>query len=218
MKKNPSIGEQLGMAEIALRNALAMPKVAAALAPFGYDAPRLRAAQELLAAAQTAVSAQAMAYGEQYEATADLQAARAAAHEVYVNAVKIARIAFKQDVQARVALRLTGKRAQGLAGWVEQATVFYQNLLAAPDLLAGMAPFGYNAARLADELALVRAVEVANGRQEAAKGAARAATQDRDEKVRALRAWMSDFRVIAPIALADSMQLLESLGLRVVRE
>lgn len=59
-------------------------------------------------------------------------------------------------------------------------------------------------------------METASQQQEAAKGAARAATQERDEKLRALRAWMADFRTIAPIALADNMQALETLRLRVV--
>ncbi|MCA9933652.1 MAG: hypothetical protein KC415_07000, partial [Anaerolineales bacterium] len=128
------------------------------------------------------------------------------------NAVKIARIAFRQDVQARATLRLAGRREQGLAGWLAQATMFYQNLLDSPTLLAGMRPFGYDEAQLAGELALVRAVETANQRQKAAKGAAQAATQARDEKLRALRVWLSDFWVIAPIALADHSQLMESLG------
>lgn len=212
MKKNPPIDVQLQAAQVAIHNAQSMEQVAAALAPFGYDAARLQAAEGLLEETRTAVEVQALAYGEQYEATAVLRAAREEANRVYMNAVKIARIAFRQDVQARATLRLAGRREQGLAGWLAQATMFYQNLLDSPTLLAGMRPFGYDEAQLAGELALVRAVETANQRQKAAKGAAQAATQARDEKLRALRVWLSDFWVIAPIALADHSQLMESLG------
>ncbi|MCB8922655.1 MAG: hypothetical protein H6662_13795 [Ardenticatenaceae bacterium] len=212
MKKNPPIDVQLQAAQVAIHNAQSMEQVAAALAPFGYDAARLQAAEGLLEETRTAVGVQALAYGEQYEATAVLRAAREEANRVYMNAVKIARIAFRQDVQARATLRLAGRREQGLAGWLAQATMFYQNLLDSPTLLAGMRPFGYDEAQLAGELALVRAVETANQRQKAAKGAAQAATQARDEKLRALRVWLSDFWVIAPIALADHSQLMESLG------
>jgi hypothetical protein len=213
---NLTIAEQLHVARAAINNALNTDYILAALTPFGYDAARLQAAQALLDEVQTAVAHHDVAYGEQYQATADLKAARRNANRVYMTAVKIARLAFQHNVQARATLRLAGRRAQSFAGWLEQATVFYQNLLDHPTLLAAMAPFGYNAARLAEELALVRAAEAANQRQEAAKGAAQAATQARDEKLRQLQEWMSDFRVIAPIALADNMQALETLRLRVV--
>ena len=211
-----STDELLHVFGTAVHNAQNVDYILAALTPYGYDAARLAAAEELLAVAETAVHQQHYAYGVQYQASADLRAARQAANRVYVDGVKIARVAFQDNVQARATLRLAGSRAQALAGWLEQATVFYQNLLAYPDLQAKMAPFGYTADRLTAELALVRAVETANQRQEAAKGAARAATQDRDEKLRALRAWLKDFRVIAPIALADRLQALETLNLRVV--
>jgi len=211
-----SVSEQLYVAETAIHNAMNTDYILAALEPFGYDLACLQAAEELLVAARTAVDAQAMAYGRQYQASVDLRAARRAANRVYMTGVKIARIAFADDVQARATLRLAGVREKALGNWLVQASTFYQNLLAYPALLAKMAPFGYDAARLTEELALVRAVETANQRQEAAKGAARAATQDRDARLRALQAWMSDFRVIAPIALVENMQALETLRLRVV--
>ncbi len=216
MKNNPTIAEQLHVAGTAIHNSLNVDYILAALTPLGYDEARLQAAQGLYEAVLTAVAQQDLAYGIQHQATADLNAARREANRVYMTAVKIARLAFQKNVQAQATLRLAGRRAQSFAGWLEQATVFYQNLLDHPTLLAAMAPFGYDAARLAEELALVRAAETANQRQEAAKGAARAATQTRDELLRQLQKWMADFRVIAPIALADNMQALETLRLRVV--
>jgi len=216
MKNRVSISNRLHIAEGAIHNAMNTDYILAALTPFGYDLACLQEAEGLLLAARTAVNYQALAYGRQYEASADVRAARRAANRVYMTSVKIARLAFADDVQARATLRLAGVREKALGNWLVQASTFYQNLLAYPALQAKMAPFGYDAARLTEELALVRAVEAANQQQEAAKGAARAATQDRDEKLRALQAWMSDFRVIAPIALAENMQALESLRLRVV--
>ena len=49
--------------------------------------------------------------------------------------------------------------------------------------------------------------------QEQEKGEAQEATQQRDAAIDALDEWLSDFKVVARIALEDTPQLLEALNL-----
>jgi len=55
-----------------------------------------------------------------------------------------------------------------------------------------------------------------NNVQEQEKGEAQEATQQRNAAIEALDEWLSDFKVVARIALEDTPQLLEALNLGAV--
>ena len=203
--------ERLDRARVALDNAQTDPALQDGLAAFGYDAARLQEGQGLLAAAQGAQEAHAAEYGDQYAATDELRAARETAETTYMRHVKVARVAFSEDRDARSALMLDGRRKRPLGAWLRQAHTFYQNALASEDLLAGLARFGITAEDLQAAQAQLDTLETADTRQEKEKGEAQRATQQRDEAVDALDAYMSDFRNIARVAFEEDPQQLEKL-------
>ena len=207
-----SIDERMLEAQLAIDNSLNNPVILEAITPFGYDESRLRAARALYDEVMALVAVQKLEYGEQYEATAALQAAWDAADRVYMHTLKICRIAFRDKTKARNALSLNGSRKKSLGGWVEQATTFYLNLLDDAALLAALSPYGYDEAKLTAEAALVQAVVEARAVQNKERGEAQEATQLRDAKLDELDQWVADYKVIAEIALADSPQQLEQLG------
>jgi hypothetical protein len=207
-----SIDERLLAAQVAIDNALGDAPILAALAAFGYDAARLGAGRALYEDALALVNAQKAEYGDQYEASAAVRAAWDAADAAYSASLKVARVALQDDPKAHAALMLGGARKQSLSGWIEQATAFYTNLLGDAGLMAAMAAFGYTQAKLEAEQALVQAVVAANLAQEKEKGEAQDATKQRDAKLDALDAWMSDFKAIAQVALEENAQWLEKLG------
>ncbi len=211
-----SIDERLLAAQVAIDNALGDAEVLAALGIFGYDQARLQAGRALYEEAQALVNRQKAEYGDQFEATAALQAAWDEADAAYMRALKVARLALKDNPKARAAMMLGGRRKQSLSGWIEQATAFYANLLDAADLMAAMGGFGYDQVRLEAEQALVQAAVTANLTQEKEKGEAREATAQRDAKLDELDEWMSDFKVIAVLALEENRQRLEKLGFSAV--
>ena len=141
-----------------------------------------------------------------------MKAAWDEADAAYMRTFKVARVAFKDSAKGQAAMMLSGTRKHSLSGWIEQATAFYSNLLGNADLLAAMAAFGYDQARLAAEQALVQKVVTANLVQEKEKGEAQDATKQRDAKLDALDTWMSDFKAIATVALEERPQWLEKLG------
>ena len=207
-----NIAERLAAAQLAIDAVLADPSVQAALTPYGYDVAAMTAARALYEEVQALTAAQKLEYGEQYEATQLFDAAWATADAAYINSLQLARIAFKKNSKGQSALGLNGRRKLSYSGWIEQATLFYQGLLATPALQAEMTKYGYNVAKWEAEYALVQAVVAANVTQEREKGEAQDATKARDAALDELDEWLSDFKAVSQIALAKMGQKLEGLG------
>lgn len=208
-----SIEERLLAAQVATGNALADPDILNALTAFGYDTARITAGKNLTDEVADLIARQKKEYGEQYQASAQVQEAWDRADRAYMKTLKIARIALRDNVMAQNALGLTGHRKNSLSGWLEQAERFYRNLLSDETLLTAMAEFGYTAEKLQAEQELVEAVHSANLIQEKEKGEAQDATEKRDARADELDRWMADFKQVARIALEDNPQWLEKLGI-----
>ena len=90
---------------------------------------------------------------------------------------------------------------------------FYANALDSNDIQAGLARFGVTTENLQQTQALVNDVEKKHNIQLQEKGEAQQATKVRDEAFDTMQEWMSDFVAVARIALEDSPQYLEVLGI-----
>lgn len=207
-----SIAQRLLDAELAIDNTLSNQDILTAVTPYGYDEAALEAARDLQREAMALHEQQQQEYGEQYEATAVLREAWDTAADAYGAALKIARIAFRGNETAHKALGLGGSRKQSLSGWLDQARLFYNNMLRTPEFIAAMTPYTYNETKLEAEAALVEAVANANEAQEKERGEAQQATKVRDAKMDELDQWLADYKAIAEVALAVSPQSLEQLG------
>jgi len=111
---------------------------------------------------------------------------------------------------------LPGVRKETINGFLEQATPFYGNLLRNPSFQARMGKFGYSLTRIQGERQLVEAVRQAVNDQLMETGEAQAATRVRDQALDGLDAWVSDFKAICRVALAEDPQRLEQLGILVL--
>jgi len=211
-KPHKSIAERLFEAERAINNTLKTPEILAVVTPYGYDQVRVDAALVLLKETQSLVELQEREYGDQYEATQNVQLAWDEAAVAYSAAVKIARVAFRDHKAAAGALGLTGVRKQSLSGWLKQARGFYNNLLKDPAFIAIMAPFSYDQVKLEAEAALVQVVADASDAQDTERGQAQAATLARDAKLDELDRWVADYKAVAEVAFAAAPQMLEQLG------
>ena len=206
------LADRLLAAQLAIDAVLTHANLQSVLTNYGYDAAAMTAAKALYEQAEALTALQQKEYGEQHAATQAVEQAWATAKTAYIRSLGLARIAFKKDPLAQTTLALGGSRKQSLTGWLKQAEQFYRNLLITPVLLAGMAPFGYDAAAVQAEYDLVLAVRAANMDQEVEKGEAHKATQTRDEVLDELDEWLSDFRAVSRIAFADDAQKLEGMG------
>ncbi len=210
------LDEFLMRAGVAIANGQNNADISTALAAFGYDAAVLRQGQNLLDAARDLSDAQRKSYGDQYAATAALNATRAEANGVYSDHRKLAAIAFKDDPDWLAALSLDERKPKVFSDWLTQARRFYANLLGNDDALAAMDRFRMTRKKLAAGQALVEQTEALSQAQEQAKGKAKRATLERDAALAGLYEWMGEFKVVAKIALADDAQLLEGLEFGVV--
>jgi len=215
-KSNLGIDQQLLNAQVAIENALSDAGILAALTVFGYDTAKINVGKTLYHAALTLTNQQKAKYGAQYGMTAEIKTAFDTADKAYMRSLKVARVAFKGNPQATAALMLRGIRKGSLSGWLEQVQAFYGNLLADADLMSVISEFGYTQRKLEAEQALAAAVAQANLAQEKGKGGAQEATKRRDAKLDALTDWLADFKAIAQVALDETPQQLEKLGLGTV--
>jgi hypothetical protein len=207
-----SIEERLLEAQVAIDNSLRNPVILNAVILFGYDERRLQSARALYDETMALVAAQKREYGEQFEATAAVEAARKTADLAYKNALKISRVVFKDNLKAQAALDLNGSRKKSLSGWIKQTTTFYMNLLNTPEFIATLTLYSYTQAKLEAEAALVETVVRISAAQDKERGEAQEATQLRDAKLDELDQWLADYKAIAQVALSASPQQLEQLG------
>ena len=207
------VDQRLLAVQLAVENTLKDQDVLTELTLFGYDEAKLNVGKRLYEEAQALVNQQKVEYGEQYQATQVLHQAKEKADKVYTRTLKIARIALRGNVQAHTALILGGPRKRSLAGWLAQAQAFYANLRADADLIAQMANFGYDQAKLEAEQALVLAVLQADQTQQKEMGEARQATKLRDAKLDEMDEWMLDFITIVRVALEEEPEKLATLGI-----
>ncbi|RYD53089.1 MAG: hypothetical protein EOP52_02805 [Sphingobacteriales bacterium] len=152
-------------------------------------------------------------YGEQYNATKAYHTAWKAAHDPYMDAVRLGRLAFKNDLQALAALALRGDRAQSQGNYIAQGLTFYNNALANSSYQAALAQKGVTVADLQAGQAAFMDLNLLSATQRKEMGDAQNATQARDATYDALAEWMADFYETAKVALRVQPQLLEKLGI-----
>lgn len=205
----------LNAAQVAIDSALSNAEVQAFLTPFGYPPEELQQGRTLYEAALDAFQKQRETYAHQFGASATLDQLREDLNKTYMQQVKLARIAFKEDTIATTKLGLTGERKRNFSGWLGQVQQFYSALSSDQRLQQGLARFGVTPEAIDAAQAGIEAVMQANVARETQKGEAQQSTKDRDVALNALLKWHSDFIAVARIALAEKPQLLETLGILV---
>jgi hypothetical protein len=206
-----SIDERLTKADVAIGNAIDDAELAGPLAEFGYDAERMQEGQSLLEAARSLHRTRTKDYGQKRGSSEDLQQALDHANALYMQQVKLARLCMQDDAGSATMLGLIGRRKQSVSGWIEQASTFYTNALSTPEVMEALSRYNVTEADLQEGRDRVDAVAALNRTQEKHKGAAQQVTSRRNEAMKALDAWMGEFRGVARIAFADDPQALEKL-------
>ena len=133
-----SIEDRLLRAQVAIDNALNDPEILAALTFYGYDEAQLQQGKTLYENTVALHQQQKREYGEQFEATEQLNNLLDEADVKYRDAVKVARIALREMHGKWQSLAITGRRKVSLSGWMEQAQQFYANALSDPDVMTAL--------------------------------------------------------------------------------
>jgi hypothetical protein len=156
-------------------------------------------------------------YGEQFAATDEVSKAREKANAVYMMYVKLARLAFEKDRYVYGSLQLNGRRNESHSGWLRQASTFYNHALEDKNIQTGLALMGITFEKLKAGQKLVKDFEIKLDKQIMESSQAQKATELRDQALDRMNDWMYKFIKVSRIALQDSPQDLEALGLTIKR-
>jgi hypothetical protein len=210
MSNSPSrsIAEQLTAANVLIFNSLVDPEIQALVAGYGYSLAKLNEGRAIYEAAMAAVQAHKAAMGTQKKATLDFQEAEKEAQKAYRALAKIARAISGGNESVLTTLGLTGEWPNSTAKLLTAAYTLFDNAVRVPAL----ADYGYESARLEAEREKIVAFDLANQRQEAAKGATHQTTRGQAAALAALAAWKAQYLKIASVALLEKPHLLEKIG------
>lgn len=212
MKTN-TLESKILSADVAISAAKEYPEINTAVAEYNYDAPRLDEGKALQKEANTLHKKQIKEYGDQFQATNDLDSIKSKANKMYMKHLKVARITMEDNVAFRKSLMLTGRRKHTYTGWLEQASTFYDNGLDSPEALVALMEYNITEDKMKAGQALVNQTGIALKKQLKEVGEAQRATETRDKAFDLMEDWMAKFIAIARIALEDDPQLLEIMGI-----
>jgi len=211
------IEEYLVRVRVSLETALRNLEILAALEIVDYGEVKIAAGLDLLDQADLLFEVQKTAYNQRYTATETLYQARTAADERYEKNRDLALLVFKRDSDRQRQLGIDQPKERSFSGWLRQVQRFYDNALAAPEIVEALSRYNLTQADLESGLALVQDAGQRYQLREEKKAAAQQATKDRDAACTALDVWFGDFAGFAEYALADKPQLVEALQLGIVR-
>jgi hypothetical protein len=203
----------LGIAELAFTTAKSDEEIKTPLLAYNYDDARLDQCLELHKKAKADYQKQIKERSEQFQATAALDSALEEANPVYIEHITLTRLALRNKPKKKSKFALAESRRKDTYGWIEQAEVFYDNVLGDEEVLTDIAArFGLTKEKLEIGKQLVLKVKEANKNQEKEKSESQQATEDRDKLFNELSERLSEFFLVCKFALAHKPQLLERLG------
>lgn len=207
-----SIDLKIARANHAIENTLNNPQILKKMSAYSYDRKKLQAGKALNEKAHMLQLAKHESYGAQYTSTDALEADLAQTKILYNKHLVLARLVFEENrgMQAKLQLKSARKRAKD--AWLSQARVFYSR---AEEIGPEMGKYGISREMLEQARAMVEALMTTRQQQMQRMGEAQSATCQRDQAIKAMEAWMRDFRQVARLALQDDPQMLEALGIQV---
>jgi hypothetical protein len=188
------------------------PAIAAILSARGYDAAKLDEGLSLQADAQARFKGRQEAIGAQRMATATLAGSEAIARYTYMDFREVARALFT-DRGERSKLAVGGRTPKDRQKFITTAKASYRAALEEP-FASRFASSGYAAEEFQAGLANLDQLAVDDEIQDAAIGQAVQATADRDAAAATLRAWISQFKRLARVALKGNTDMLKALNLK----
>ena len=208
-----SLATRLNQAGLLINNALANPAIIKELNAYNFHEECFLNLKEQFEKVISLTEKQKKEYGDQFQATAAVEEARAVADNAYKKSLKIARIAFRNHPAAASALLLDGNRKASVSGFLEQSRTFYNNLLADDKMVAEMANYNCNREKLTAEKEQVARVSAAFENQQKERGEALQATKERDAVLDQFEQQVADLVTICKIAFEERPDVLTALGI-----
>lgn len=179
------------------------------MSAYGFTPQSLRTGTGLLNAVALSSDSREQTHQQKRHLSQQIKLDQQTARATFRGHVAIARTAFLAEPLVLTDLKVA-KLVTGNWAWTKQALDFYQ---AAPARMARLQQFGAAPESFQQNQAAVQALLDMRAQRLHHKGSAEQVTQERNEKIKELRAWYGEFRRLARIAFKDTPQRLETFGM-----
>ncbi|MEK6478947.1 hypothetical protein WJR50_15480 [Catalinimonas sp. 4WD22] len=203
-----TIVQKMTRMSTAIDNSMKYSNIMAALKRVGYTLPMLQEGKANLEEFRILHESQNQKYGDQFGVGKAFKDDLRKAKQTHAIHRKLAKIAYANDKSVYTQLGL-GKLDVSIDNWLAYVDNFYSVLLKNSGPIAQY----ISEEEMAQMQASIQALYEGRHKHFACKGEAQHATQKRNEAMRKMDAWMSNFRKAARFALQDEPQLLEVLGI-----
>ncbi|MEK6478685.1 hypothetical protein WJR50_14160 [Catalinimonas sp. 4WD22] len=193
---------------IALQNVLSDAEMLSLLGKFSYNEKKLKEALNSLLQLKVLRQMHYEAMGQSRLATAQLKQARNTLLAIFRIHQDTAKLAYKREADYHDHLNICGKRRKATADWLADAERFYELVPAAM-----MDKYNVPLEELTQTKQMVQQVMQLLATQALAKARAQDLTQQKQQQMEKMELWMRQFYKVAKVALSDSPQQMEALGI-----
>lgn len=206
-----STPQLLEAASLAINNTMKEADKQKVMANYGFSPKRMQEGKDLLDKTQVLHEVKDQHYDERWELSNQIETKLAVAHQNFAEHVKIARFVFRNEPTILYKLRIN-RISHGVWARTRQAKDFYTKVI---PYAAMMEPQGVSLATLTEAKAFVEGIITMKEERTRKKGEAENTTDSKNQSIKMLRAWLTEFRAAARLAFKDTPQKLESLGISV---
>lgn len=211
MKNNTNVlvSELFAEAQRYINNAMAHPEIQKKMNQQGFTPKRFLEGSTSLDAARAMQIEKHQKYSEKHGIASQIKADFMQSRQNLEDHVAVAKFAFRKEPATLEQFNVK-RISRKVEAWLLQASEFYRIAAIYSDTLA---PHGLGPEEISQSAATIEALSASRNQRIMKKGDAEEATRLRDQSLKALKLWMRDFRTIAKVALRDSPQLMEALGI-----
>jgi hypothetical protein len=207
------INEYLIRSKALLNNSMNDSNVLGAVEQYGYDERKLEEGRRCYLTLNEIEEAHQAKKNERVACFSRKQTAYKSLQKSYMKYLKIARIAFDKDLDARNSLLLDGPRERNANQWMYQVSLFCSNLINHKEFLIALNQFGVDLQQIVGlRNELDQYVELSE-KCVKVTGELRQLTMRKKQQTLVLQHWLSDYIKIARIALESTPHTLEKLGI-----
>ncbi len=203
----------LELAEIGIQNSQKISEISKAMALFGYDEEKLIEGQELFLKAKGRWQDKQRGSDTSREAFHTFSTTKEKLKEYYKSDRKRAKLIFQKEMVILNRLSLDGRPPKAFLTFLATAQKLYTELKANETLLRELSRMQFTSKLVDERLALIEEVKSLQADYYREKAVSEEATRIKNEILSALEQWLSAFHATAKIALTETPQYLEALGI-----
>ncbi|MBI9010496.1 MAG: hypothetical protein JEZ05_10770 [Tenericutes bacterium] len=191
------------------------PEILPSLESYGMDKEHLTKGEELYNVVQDLTEKQKLEQQEESQAYDTFYESKEECENNLRKTQKIIKMASRSDKNLQNRLKVNDSKERKIEEWIKQSIEFYNLVLNEQSFLTSIAKYSLTPEKLTAQKTQLNSLKDLRNKAMSEKGQAQEATRLRNEKMEELEDYCYELRTLATIALEDTPQLLEELGILV---